>query len=161
MKTILATLALLFIFSCAPKNALQYSKIEYSAGACYGFCPVFKLEIASDRRATIEAESNTFTETKTRGTAETKEGTFKATLKEADYNTLVKLLNGLKLETLKDSYKNRNVSDLPSSNLNITFSNGNTKSIEDYGKNGTPELKEVYTFLENLRKTQSWTRVTR
>ena len=36
---------------------------------------------------------------------------------------------------------------------------GSTKHIEDYGKGGTEKLDELYTFIEDLRKTQTWTRV--
>lgn len=152
----------MFILSCAPQNSSKYAKIQYEAGACFGFCPIFKITINPDRTAVIEAESNTFTKSNTRGgSSEEREGTFTATLKEADYQKMITLLDGANLTSLKDEYKNRNVSDLPSSFLRINFSNGTSKNIEDYGKNGTPKLREIYDFMEGLTKTQTWTKTSK
>lgn len=160
MKTFFSAIALLLIFSCATQNTSPYAKIEYEAGACFGFCPIFKLQINPDRTAVIEAERFTFTDGKSKDDfSKPKEGTFTTNIKEEDFNQLITLLNGLNLNDLKNDYGNNNVSDLPTSHLNVTFTNGNTKNIRDYGKNGTPKLKEVYNFLENLRKTQTWTKV--
>lgn len=160
MKLLVPIFAFFLIYSCTPKNASQYSKIEYEAGACYGFCPIFKLHINPDRSAVIEAERFTFTDGKSKNDfSNPKEGTFKATITEADYAKLIKLLDASKLKSLKDDYGNNNVTDLPTSTLNITFVDGTSKSISDYGKKGTPELRELYTFLENLPKTQTWTKV--
>ena len=142
------------------KNISLYSKIEYSAGACHGFCPIFKLEINSDKTAIIEAEHFTFSNGRSKDEfSDAKEGTFRTTLKDEDYNKLVQLLNGLNLNSLQNNYGNQNVTDLATSNLKVTFQNGTFKSIEDYGKNGTPKLREVYQFVESLPKTQTWTKV--
>ncbi|SFH94947.1 DUF6438 domain-containing protein [Halpernia frigidisoli] len=160
MKYLIAFTAAFLLFSCAPKNQSKYSKIEYSAGACYGFCPIFKVTINSDRTAIIEAESNTFTKSNTKGgSGDSREGTFKTVLKEADYNNLVMLINQLNVSSLKNKYGNQNVTDLPTSTLAITMIGGNTKTIEDYGKRGTPELRKVYDVMEALPKTQNWIKI--
>ena len=160
MKIILATLSLLFFFSCATKNMSQYSKIEYEAGACFGFCPIFKMQIDPDRTAVIEAEHFTFSDGRSKDEfSKPKEGTFTTTIKEADFDKLIMLLNNLNIKNLQSDYGNKNVSDLPTSYLNVTFKDGSLKKIKDYGKNGSLELKEVYLFLEDLRKTQTWKKV--
>lgn len=160
MKYLSTLLITLLLFSCASQNSSKYTKVQYEAGACYGFCPVFKMTINPDRTAIIEAERHTFTQANTRGaSSEEREGTFTATLKDADYQKMIALLESADLKSLKDEYKNRNVSDLPSSYLRINFSDNTSKNIEDYGKNGTPKLKEIYTFMEALRVNQTWTKV--
>ena len=160
MKYLLTLFAAVFLMSCTVQNKTNYSKIQYEAGACFGFCPMFKMTINPDRTAIIDAERFTFTEGKSKDDfSGPKEGIFKATIKEADYNKLVAMLDSLNLKSLKNYYGNKNVTDLPTSHLNITFTDGITKHIEDYGKHGTEELREVYQFLEGLRKTQTWTKV--
>lgn len=160
MKYLLTILSLTFLMSCATTTKSKYSKIEYEAGACFGFCPIFKITINPDRTAVIEAERFTFTEGRTKDDmAGEKEGTFKATIKEADYQLLLSKLDSLDFKNLKDYYGNKNITDLPTSYLNITFTDGTKKRIEDYGKGGTEQLDEVYQIIEDLRKSQVWTKV--
>lgn len=160
MKYLLTILSLTFLMSCATTTKSKYSKIEYEAGACFGFCPIFKITINPDRTAVIEAERFTFTEGRTKDDmAGEKEGTFKATIKEADYQLLLSKLDSLDFKNLKDYYGNKNITDLPTSYLNITFMDGTKKRIEDYGKGGTEQLDELYQIIEDLRKSQVWTKV--
>ena len=160
MKYLLALIAAVFLFSCTTQNKSNYSKIHYEAGACFGFCPMFKITINPDRTAVIDAERFTFTEGRSKDDfSGPREGIFKTTIKQADYNKLISLLDDLDLKNLNGYYGNKNITDLPTANLRITFTDGSTKHIEDYGKGGTEKLDEVYTFIEDLRKTQTWTRV--
>lgn len=161
MKYFLTLVAAALLMSCSAQPKSEYSKIEYEAGACFGSCPIFKIVINPDRTAVIDAVHFTFTDAVGRGYDPNtpKEGTFKTTIKEADYNKLITLLNGLNIKTLKHYYGNKNITDLPTSNLRITFSDGSQKEIEDYGKGGTEKLDEVYQFIEDLRKTQDWAKV--
>lgn len=160
MKYLFTLLSLVLLTSCATVSSSKYSKIEYEAGACFGFCPIFKITIHPDRTAIIDAERFTFTDGRSKDEfSGPKEGIFKATIKESDYKTLVSKLDSLNLKSLKSYYGNKNVTDLPTSKLRVTFSDGSYKEIEDYGKHGTPELDELYNFIEDLRKNQSWTKV--
>lgn len=161
MKSILTYLLIGIIFtalcSCATQPNIKYSTIEYEAGACFGFCPIFTMTIQSDRSAIIEAEHFTFTPGQSRGEiSQTREGTFKATIHERDYQRLTQLLDKINIYSLEDNYGNRNVSDLPTAYVRVTDESGNRKEIEDYGKNGTPQLGELYTFFENMRFSQTW-----
>ena len=160
MKSIFAIFALFSVLSCATNKTSQYSKIEYEAGACFGFCPIFKMQINSDRTVLIEAEHFTFSDGKSKNEfSKPKEGTFSTTLKEADFRKLMILLDDLNVKGLKTDYGDHQVTDLPTSYLNITFTDGTIKNIKDYGKNGTPKLKELYNLIESFPKTQTWTKV--
>jgi len=161
MKYILGLVAFIFLFSCtAQKGNSKYSVIEYEATPCFGFCPVFKMTVNPDRTAVFEAEHFNFGDQPSKDNlSNPREGTFKGTIKEADYNKLIALLDGLNVKNLKDNYGERNISDLPSSHLRIRFTDGTSKHIEDYGKRGSEKLSELYGFFENLRKNQEWTKV--
>lgn len=161
MKYLLGLCAFIFLLSCtSQKNINQYSKIEYQASPCFGFCPVFKMTINPDRTAVFEAEHFNFTDKPSKDEfSKPREGTFKGTIKEADYQKLISLLNGLDIKNLKDNYGEKNITDLPTSYLRIKFTDGTSKNVEDYGKRGSEKLSEVYHFFEDLRKNQQWTKV--
>lgn len=161
MKYILSLCAIIFMFSCSSQKANSgYSKIEYEAGACFGSCPIFKITINPDRTAVLEAEHFNFSKGFSKSEFDKpREGTFKGTIKEADYNALVALLDNLNVKSLNEKYGERNVTDLPTSHLRINFTDGTSKHVEDYGKRGTEKLAELYKFFEDLRHNQQWTKV--
>jgi len=159
-ETIIHSFPVVLLFSCTVQNPSKYSKIQYEAGACFGFCPIFKMTVNPDRTAIIEAEHFTFSENRSKDEfSEPVEGTFKTTLNKEDFNNLIILLDNADLKSLKSEYKNKNVTDLPTSYLRISFTDGTSKTIEDYGKNGTEKLQEIYTFIENLRFSNHWEQV--
>jgi hypothetical protein len=161
MKYLLSLVTALLLFSCnTQKGQSKYSVIEYEAGACFGFCPIYKMTINADRTAVLEAEHFNFSKEKSKGEfSKPREGTFTATIKEADYNELVALLDGLNVKNLQDKYGTRNVTDLPTSYLRIKFADGTSKETEDYGKRGSEKLRETYQFFEDLKMNQQWTKV--
>lgn len=159
MKLIAALFSAFLLMACTAGNASKYSKIEYEAGACFGFCPIYKMTVNPDRTAVIDAERFTFTEGRSKDEfSGPKEGTFTATITPRDYQKMISMLDDLDVKTLKTYYGNKNVTDLPTSKLKITFADGSTKEIEDYGKHGTEKLQMFYEFVEGLRKTQTWTK---
>lgn len=161
MKYILSLCVFIFLFSCTTqKTESKYTTIEYQAGACFGSCPIFKMTISPDRTAVLEAEHFNFSKDFSKGEfSKPREGTFQGVIKEADYNKLVSLLNGLDVKNLKDKYGTRNVTDLSTSYLRINFTDGTSKNVEDYGKRGSEKLREVYLFIEELRHNQQWAKV--
>ncbi|WP_326982579.1 DUF6438 domain-containing protein [Chryseobacterium sp. MYb264] len=161
MKYLLGLCAFILLFSCNSQNMKsKYSKIEYEATPCFGFCPVFKMTINPDRTAVFEAEHFNFNDKPSKDEfSKPREGTFKGTIKEADYNKLITLLNGLDVKNLKDKYGEKNITDLPTSYLRVNFADGGSKNVEDYGKRGSEKLSAVYKFFEELRKNQQWTKV--
>lgn len=161
MKYIFSLLAFIFLFSCtSQKNGSKYSKIEYEAGACFGSCPIFKITVNPDRTAVFEAEHFNFSKGFSKGEFDKpREGTFKGTIKQEDYNALIALLDDLNVKNLNEKYGERNITDLPTSHLRINFTDGTSKHVEDYGKKGTEKLEKLYRFFEDLRTSQQWTKV--
>jgi len=166
MKYLLGLVAFVFMFSCNSQNAQntqntqsKYSTIEYKTTPCFGFCPVYSMTINPDRTAVLEAEHFNFTKTPSKDEfSKPREGTYKATIKEADYKKLVSLLNGLDVKNLNEKYGQK-VSDLSTSYLTVNFADGTSKQVEDYGKRGSEKLVEVYKFFEDLKLNQQWTKV--
>ncbi|AZA79600.1 hypothetical protein EG347_19955 [Chryseobacterium sp. G0186] len=161
MKYLLGLCTFIFLLSCtSQKTNSNYSKIEYEAIPCFGFCPVFKMTINADRTAVFEAEHFNFNDKPSKDEfSKPREGTFKGTIKEEDYNKLIGLLDGLDVKNLNNEYGTKNISDLPTSYLRINFNDGSAKNVQDYGKRGSEKLSEVYHFFENLRKSQQWTKI--
>lgn len=161
MKYILSLCAFIFLLSCTTQKAdSKYTTIEYEAGACFGSCPIFKLTIAPDRTAILEAEHFNFSKDFSKGEfSKPREGTFKAVIKEADYQKIIVLLNDIDVKNLENNYGSKNISDLPSSYLRIGFTDGTSKNVEDYGKKGSEKLSKAYQFFEDLRHNQQWTKV--
>jgi len=163
MKYLLSLFAFVLLFSCTSQNSSvksPYSTIEYQAGACFGFCPIFKMTINADRTAVLEAEHYNFSKSTSKDeVSKEREGTFTATIKEADYKKLVALLNDLNVKSLQDKYGSHNITDLSTAYLRIKFEDGASKNVEDYGKRGSEKLTKVYQFFEALKHNQQWTKV--
>lgn len=161
MKYLFSLLTALLLFSCSTqKNTSKYSTIEYEAGACFGSCPIFKITINPDKTAVLEAEHFNFSKEFSKAEfSKPREGTFKGTIKQEDYNKLIALLDNLDVKNLNDKYGNRNVTDMATSYLRVHFADGNSKQVEDYGKKGSEKLVEIYKFFEDLRNNQQWTKV--
>ena len=157
MKYLFSIVSMFLLINCTTNKATaKYTTIEYEAGACYGFCPIYKMTINADRTAIFEAKRFNFS----RDTSSDKEeGTFKGTINEVQYKELVAILDSLDPKKLKDFYGNQNVSDLPTSYLKIDYADGSKKKIEDYGKHGTPELQKLYQFFDELKTNQNWTKI--
>lgn len=161
MKYLFSLLAAVVLLSCSTqKSSSKYSTIEYDAGACFGSCPIFKITINPDRTAVFDAAHFNFSKGFSKGEFDKpREGIFKGTIKQEDYNKLVTLLDNLDVKNLDEKYGNRNVTDMPTSYLRINFADGTSKQVEDYGKKGTEKLVEIYQFFEALRYNQQWTKV--
>lgn len=133
------------------KNPANHTieKIEYSTGPCYGNCPVFYLTINSDKTAKWFAEVYNYI------AKQELEGTFQTKITQNKFDEIIHLLNYIDFEKLKDTYS-VNWTDDQTSTLTITYDNGKTKSIKDYGLLGTYGLDRVYQLLFELRENQKW-----
>lgn len=161
MKFLLSLFAFVALMSCnAQKNTSPFSKIEYRAGACFGFCPVYSISINPDRSAVLEAEHFNFSEGKSREDfSKPREGTFKTVLKKEDYDALIQLLTALNAKSLQDYYGDKKLADAQTCYLTLLYADGSKKQIRDYGKSGTKELSNVYHFIDQLKKSQNWEKV--
>lgn len=157
MKYLFGLIAMFFLVNCSTNKATsQYATITYEAGACYGFCPIYKMSINADRTAIFEAKRFNFSKD---ASSEKEEGTFKGKIDEAQYMKLMTLLKYLNPKDLKNEYGNQNVSDLPTSYLTLEYKDGSLKKIQDYGKHGTPELQKLYQFFDELKTNPTWTKI--
>lgn len=157
MKYLLSFFGFLLILNCsANKTPTKYATIQYEAGACFGFCPIYKMTINSDRTAIFEAKRFNFSR---ETSSDKEEGTFKGKINEDDYLKLISILDSLNPKDLKDFYGNKNVTDLPTSYLTLNYTDGSEKKIQDYGKRGTPDLQKLYLFFDELKTNQNWTKI--
>lgn len=125
-------------------STYKIEKVEFSTTMCFGTCPVFELEINSDRTSKYNATQYN-----------DKTGKFKTTIDTANFNLIISLLNYIDFPNLKDDYS-VNWTDDQSCTLTILYDNGKTKKILDYGEIGTNGLRIIYNKLFALRKNQKW-----
>ena len=140
-----------FIESNSNPSNHKIEKIEYSTTACYGTCPIFSLTINPDRFTIWNATS--FNEIHKKEI----KGEFKTTLEEKQFNLIIHLLNYIDFEKLNESYA-VGWTDDQSCILKITYDNGKSKIIRDYGLIGTFGLDRLYQLLFELRENQKWTK---
>lgn len=114
-----------------PKNK-AISSIKLNTSACFGMCPEFYLEITPDDQADFNGLQHTPVIGKS---------SFK--LKEGSYKELMDLLNYMDVEHLKSNYA-VGWTDDQTGTLTVTFADGHSKTIVDYGMQGTPGLKAVF-----------------
>ncbi len=127
----------------------KIEKIEYNTTGCFGTCPVFKMTIRTDRSSVWEAiRYNQFGSHKSAGT-------YSCTITEDKYAELTNLLNYIDFEKLQLDYAVRWTDDQQAT-LTITFDNGQSKTILDYGLLGTYGLNRVHQLMFNLRENQDW-----
>lgn len=135
-------------------NKYNIEKIEYSTTPCYGSCPEFEIVINKDRTARFIAKHFNFY-SETEKWTKKDEGIFKTTIKQKEFTEIIDILNYIDFPNLENGYS-VNWTDDQSSKLKITFNNGLTKTINDYGLVGTYGLKRVYQMIFELRKNQNW-----
>lgn len=130
-------------YNARPED-LQVLRIDFSTTACFGTCPVFELSVDAGGSATYNALQYN-----------DREGKFTGTIEQAAYDKLLQTICYLNLPSLNDDYS-VNWTDDQAVTLTVTFGNGQTKTIQDYGAIGTFGLKNLYSQLFALRLTQQW-----
>lgn len=138
-------------------NPIRYDieKIAFSTRGCYGSCPVFKLTINESRQAELNAIRFNRTYDPESQQPTLMEGLYLTDLSPERYEKLIDQINYLDFPTLKDNYT-LPATDQPSSTLTITYGDGQVKAIQDYGKNGTFGLRNLYITLTKLRFDLPW-----
>ena len=125
------------------------TKIEYQTSGCFGSCPIFDMTIEATRHAVWDAKYYNKINNKQ------VTGKFSTTISEEKLNEIIQLLNYMDFTNAKDEYA-VNWTDDQTATLKITYDNGKTKSIRDYGFIGTYGLNRVYHLLSSLRENQQW-----
>lgn len=160
MKYLFSFLLFFGLMSCTTSQVSKYSKIEYEAGPCFGFCPIFKMTIDSDRNAVLEAEHYNFSQGEGRSDLDKpREGTFRSVISAADYQKLIMLTDAANVKTLKDSYVDKRIMDASKSNLRIFFSDGTKKDIAISAGEKPEKLVALYNYMTELKENQKWEKV--
>ncbi len=120
-------------------GGFKLEKLIYHASRCNGICPEIDLQIDSNRQVYVSREFY-----KTKSEIDRRySGQFISTLKEADYEKLITLLQAFNLDTL--AFPDINCCDLPIKTL-IVYSNGK----RHYYKSMEPP-SAVYNLLAFLK----------
>lgn len=143
-------------YNDAPK-IYKIEKIEYITEPCYGSCPIFELTINKDRTALLNAIEFNSLEPNLWEYEISRElkGQFTTVIDQERYQEIIDLLNYMDFPTLDEDYWVW-ATDQSSSKLTITYNQGKTKTITDYGKTGTFGLIKIYEMFSNLRTSQKW-----
>ena len=110
--------------------------------ACYGQCPVYKLEIFLSGKMTFNGIANTKFN-----------GHYCSNIDKNNLNRLIEEFNRKNYLSMEDNYLSR-AKDLPTTTTGFKY-NGKQKRICDYDK-APPELKQLEKMLETLADTTSW-----
>jgi len=132
----------------------EIEKIEYQTSECFGVCPQFNIQINRDRKGIYKAEHNNRRKVR-RGKSKEIKGTFKTLIKEDSYLKIIDVLNYIDFPSLNYDYA-VNWSDAQTCVLKITYNNGQTKEIKDYGLIGSYGLEILYNLFFELRHNQKW-----
>lgn len=160
MKYLFSLMVFLGLMSCATSQTSNYSKIEYEVGPCFGFCPTYKITIDSNRNAILEAERFNFTKGGSKDDfSKPKEGTFKATISQEEYQKLITLADAADVKTLKDSYIDKQIMDASKVDLRVFFTDGTKKEIQLSAGEKPEKLIAFYSYIDELKKNQKWEKV--
>jgi hypothetical protein len=126
--------------------------IEFETTPCFGSCPVFKLTINTGQKAYLQTSqyNDIFG-------GKLKDGMrYVGSIDDDNWQMITGLLNYIDFVSLKSKYE-VSWTDDQSCTLTVTYNNGHTKTIDDYGLIGTHGLARLYRLLFNLRSNQQWT----
>jgi len=124
-----------------------YKVVTYSQGACFGQCPVFSIDIFSDKRMIYTGKSNS-----------KKQGIYSNTLSQKDYDTLLSLLNSSALQEV-DTKDDENIMD--AQQFKVKYVDGKKKQKEVKWKiNDAKVLQDLKGFFQNQSKSRGWEKKT-
>ncbi|MGQ0738516.1 MAG: DUF6438 domain-containing protein [Bacteroidota bacterium] len=150
-----------FVEYAEKENNYSIEKIEYSTTGCFGSCPVFSLSVKNTGEAIFDAkkynsQGNYWAETRPVEIT----GRFETRIDPSHLSSILDLLNYLDFPSLENNYA-VSWTDDQACTLKITYDNGQTKTIKDYGKSGTHGLARLYRLLFDLRFNQTWKRISK
>jgi hypothetical protein len=118
---------------------LAIESVKFSTTQCFGTCPVFQLTINKDGSVNYKGIQYV-----------NKIGDYSLVMPKAELSYLISLLDAINPSRLNDHYS-VDATDNPTIYLTVRYTNGQTKSIEDYGERGTYGLAVLYKFFLDLR----------
>ena len=128
-----------------PDN-LEDVMITLERTACFGVCPVYTLTIHGDGRVVYEGMRFVRVE-----------GTVTTTISEDEIKQLIAEFQKIDYFSLRDSYEERNATDMPSTFTSLTV-NGKTKTVRHYhGDFSAPEkLTGLEDRIDQIVNSDQW-----
>jgi hypothetical protein len=130
-------------FNNKPDN-YQVKSVYIETSGCFGTCPVFKLKISKDGEATYNAKSYN-----------PKNGNYRGSVSLDRLAQIKSLINYIGIKMLKDFYS-VNWTDDQTALIQIEFTDGTVKTVNDYGMIGSFGLSRLYNLLFDLRRSEKW-----
>ena len=117
--------------------------------ACFGVCPVYTLTIYGDGRVVYEGIRCVRIE-----------GTITTTISEDKIKQLILEFHKIGYFSLKNSYEDRNATDMPSAFTSLTI-DGKTKTVRHYhGDFSAPKkLTELENKIDQIVNPDQWTKL--
>ena len=130
-------------------NDIKEVVITLERTACFGVCPVYTLTIYGDGRIVYEGMRNVRIE-----------GTITTTISEDKIKQLITEFQKIDYFSLKDSYEERNATDMPSAYTSLTV-NGKTKTVRHYHGdfNAPKKLTELENKIDLIVNSDEWTQL--
>ncbi|MFC1983055.1 DUF6438 domain-containing protein [Chloroflexota bacterium] len=130
-------------------NNIKEVVITLERTACFGVCPVYTLTIYGDGRVVYEGMRNVRIE-----------GTRTTTINEDSIKQLIAEFQKIDYFSLKDSYEERNATDMPSAYTSLTV-DGKTKTVRHYhGDFSAPKkLTELENKIDQIVHADQWTQL--
>lgn len=124
----------------------QYNieKITLQTMPCFGVCPVFDFSMDKMGNASFKGEANV-----------PKIGDYTTRFHQQTVKELFEMIEYAQVKELENAYEN-SWSDGQTVTLHIDFSDGTTKTIRDYGLQGTFSLNSIYSKLIKLGTETDW-----
>ncbi|MFP9098838.1 DUF6438 domain-containing protein [Flavobacterium sp. RHBU_24] len=134
-------------------DTYDIEKVEYITTGCMGMCPVFSLNIGKDGNAAFVARDYNYTLPWQKGVL--LNGTYKTKIKDKDLKELIDILEYTDFPNLKNDYHVPWTCD-DTGAIKITYNGGKTKTIVDYGAQGTYGLRKLHSVFHQLRLNREW-----
>lgn len=123
----------------------EIEKIEiYNDGICEGNCPRINISI-NPKTFSNKCSKELYWDNKPR--------MFSGQLTKEEINNIISLLKYSNITALSEYYE-VGCTDQTTTTLTITFNNGQTKSIKDYGSSGNFTLAEIYKIAYGVKWTE-------
>ena len=148
-RFILAVVGALAFSACAPVEtpaAEAPVTITLTRSMCFGFCPAYRVTIASDGEVTYVGERFVHAV-----------GERRATVPRADVERLLRRFDEVGFDQLQDAYR-AHVSDLPTYTITLER-NGRTKTVVDYGglSAGMPRaVRDLQDEIDRVANAGQW-----
>jgi hypothetical protein len=125
-------------------NSKPISKIALSTTFCYGRCPVFDMSVDQNGEVLYIAKSDN-----------PDTGAFKTQIHQSVFNDLAGLISYINVDSMESKY-DIGITDQATYFLTVTYADGSSRKIEDYGAHGTAGLRLIYAKFYTIRRNVNW-----